>query len=417
MEQKGLWEDETADSLAIPKGAPLALRMAPFSLDEFLGQEDLLGEGRPLRLAIQGDTIPSMLLWGPPGSGKTALARLVAKKTRSCFSVLSAVSAGVSDVRKVVSSARLQGRKGIKTILFLDEIHRFNKTQQDALLPHVEDGTLTLIGATTENPFYSLNRALLSRLRVFSFKELAEKDISTLLERALGNKKRGLGADNVILDRRAQEHIVSFSKGDARVALNLLEALYNADKADAAPSMPVNLSYETVRKITQTPHLFYDKKGDQHYDTVSAYIKSMRGSDPDAAIYWLARMLEGGEDPRFIARRLMICAAEDVGNEDPTALLLAEAAFSAAMNLGMPEVRIPLAQVTIYVAQAPKSNAALKAIDQAMKDVREKPWYPVPLHLTGPGYVNPHEHPDVPQAYLPMEILGREYCRGKKQSQ
>jgi putative ATPase len=421
--------------LSIPKDAPLALRMAPRDFGEFVGQEEILGPGKALRKAIEGDRIPSMLFWGPPGVGKTALARLIATRTKSNFRELSAVTSGVSDVRSVVSEAEKLRLSGRRTILFIDEIHRFNKAQQDALLPHVEKGTVVLIGATTENPYFSVNQALLSRMRVFSFSPLSSEHIEKILDSAIKDKKRGLLAQNpyregqtVPIEPEAKEHIVSFSKGDARVALNLLDALYNITEAATDPYQAVVLTKERVLEITQSPQLFYDKMGDQHYDLISAYIKSMRGSDPDAAVYWLARMLEAGEDPRFVARRLVICAAEDVGNADPMALVLAEAAFRASEHLGMPEARIPLAQATIYVALAPKSNSSLLAIDEAIKDVREKAAYLVPPHLRGTGYRGakelghgigyfyPHDYPDhyYEQKYLPEELLDRRYYKPSK---
>jgi len=435
VNQFGLWGDEprlTDDDkkvsgdlgiLQIPSDAPLALRMTPRSFDEFLGQEDVVGPGKALRKAIEGDRIPSMLFWGPPGTGKTGLARLIAMQTRSVFRELSAVTSGVQDVRNVISEAEKSRRAGKRTILFLDEIHRFNKAQQDALLPHVEKGTITLIGATTENPYFAVNRALLSRMRVFTFNHLSEDHIRALLLRAVADRERGLavGTDlEVSIEDDAITHIAVFCKGDARVALNVLEALYNVGEVKDGK---VYLTLDKALDITQSPQLFYDKTGDQHYDVISAYIKSMRGSDPDAAVYWLARMLESGEDPRFVARRLVICAAEDVGNADPMALVLAESAFRACEHLGMPEARIPLAQATIYVALAPKSNSAVTAIDKAIEDVRNKPAYPVPPHLRGTGYsgaeklghgvdyLYPHSFPGhyVRQQYLPAELLDATY--------
>lgn len=438
VSQTGLWGDDPLakddkkndkkvsggfDLLRIPSDAPLALRMTPRSFDEYVGQEEVVGPGRALRKAIEGDRVPSMLFWGPPGIGKTGLARLIAMQTQSVFCELSAVTSGVQDVRNVISDAEKTRRTGKRTILFLDEIHRFNKAQQDALLPHVERGTITLIGATTENPYFSVNRALLSRMRVFTFGHLTEGHIETLLRRAIADRDRGLAAGTelaVFIENDALTHIVGFSKGDARVALNVLEALYNVGEVQGNQ---IRLTLDKALDITQSPQLFYDKTGDQHYDVISAYIKSMRGSDPDAAVYWLARMLESGEDPRFVARRLVICAAEDVGNADPIALVLAEAAFRACEHLGMPEARIPLAQATMYVALAPKSNSAVVAVDRAIEDVRNRPAYPVPTHLRGTGYrgaeklghgvdyVYPHSHPGhyVPQRYLPTELLKQTY--------
>jgi len=416
--------------LVIPPDAPLALRMTPRSFDEFVGQEELVGPGKALRAAIEGDRIPSMLFWGPPGIGKTALARLVAMQTHSVFREMSAVTAGVQDVRDVVAEATRLRREGKRTILFLDEIHRFNKAQQDALLPHVEKGTIILIGATTENPYFSVNPSLLSRMRIFTFSHLSPEHIETIVKRAIEDKERGLLAavptsphlTSIEIEDKALKHIVGFSKGDARVALNVLEALYNVGDIRGDK---VFLPLDKALEITQSPQLFYDKLGDQHYDIISAFIKSMRGSDADAVVYWLARMLEAGEDPRFVARRIVICAAEDVGLADPLALVVAEAAFRASEHIGMPEARIPLAEAALYVALAPKSNSAYLAIDKAIADVREKPAYPVPVHLRGTGYSGaeklghgvgykyPHDYPGhwVEQQYLPVELVGQVYHR------
>ncbi len=463
MNQKGLWDNqdqgpgsvpgttgstgpgragkglEGSIGLTPPPGAPLALRMTPMDFDEFIGQEELMGPGKALRKMIEEDRIVSMLFWGPPGTGKTALARLIASKTRSYFKELSAVTSGVQDVRQVAGFAKEARKARQRTILFLDEIHRFTKAQQDAFLPHVENGTIILIGATTENPYFSVNPALLSRMRVFRFEHLSPSDIRTIIERAVSDQGRGLMAGEEIagneeqaagagsgrrpgleLEDKVLEHIVGYSKGDGRTALNVLEAIYNA--SDAVDGKRV-LSLEKALEVTQSPVLFYDKTGDWHYDIISAYIKSMRGSDPDAALYWLARMLHSGEDPRYVARRLVICASEDVGLADPMALVLAESAFRAAEHLGMPEARIPLAQATVYVALAPKSNSAYLAIDKALQDVKEKPAYPVPSHLRGTGYsgaqklghgdgyLYPHDYPGhyVKQQYLPKELQEARY--------
>ncbi|HHY44459.1 MAG TPA: replication-associated recombination protein A [Firmicutes bacterium] len=435
---RGQAGEEVSALLVIPPDAPLALRMTPRSFDEFVGQEDVVGPGKALRKAIEGDRIPSMLFWGPPGTGKTCLARLVAMKTKSVFRELSAVTSGVQDVRNVVAEARKNRERGKRTILFLDEIHRFNKAQQDALLPHVEKGTIALIGATTENPYFAVNPALLSRMQIFSFKHLEPRHIEEIVKRAVEDSERGLAAggtgeagpegeagERVQLGTGVLEHIVTFSKGDGRVALNLLEALYNVSKAQEGQDGKVVLTLERALEITQSPRLFYDKLGDQHYDIISAFIKSMRGSDPDATVYWLARMLESGEDPRFVARRIVICASEDVGLADPMALLVAEAAFRASEHIGMPEAQIPLAHAALYVALAPKSNSAWAALDAAIGAVREKPAYPVPPHLRGTGYSGAqklghgvgykyaHNYPGhwVDQQYLPDELQGTTFYK------
>lgn len=429
---RGVWAD--VDGIRyVPPGAPLALRMTPLDFDEYLGQEAIMGPGKPLRRMAEEDKLISMIFWGPPGTGKTALARLIASKTRCYFKQLSAVSSGVQDVRKIVDFAREARRAGRKTVLFLDEIHRFSKAQQDVLLPYVENGTLILIGATTENPYFSVNSALLSRMRIFRFEHLAPEQIRALLERAIGDPDRGLLAgvleeqdrqdwpgSRLVIEDGVLDHIVAYSKGDARTALNVLEGLYYAgDPVDGKRA----LTLEKLTELTQSPAGLYDKTGDWHYDIISAYIKSMRGSDPDAALYWLARMLHSGEDPRYVARRLVICASEDVGMADPMALVLAEAAFRAAEHLGMPEARIPLAQATVYVALALKSNSAYLAIDRALQDVRERPGYPVPVHLRGTGYdgarqlghgdgyLYPHDYPGhfVEQQYLPEQLKGAKY--------
>ncbi len=445
-ERMGMKGPVDSGLLVIPPDAPLALRMTPRSFDEFVGQEELVGPGKALRRAIEGDRIPSMLFWGPPGIGKTALARLIAMQTHSVFRELSAVTSGVQDVREVVAEASRLRREGKRTILFLDEIHRFNKAQQDALLPHAERGTIVLIGATTENPYFSVNPALLSRMRIFTFSHLSQEHIETLIRRAMEDTERGLlagkrnaggqgvdaaggttfGPTSVEIDEKAREHIVGFSKGDARTALNVLEALYNVGEIRGDK---VFLPADRALEITQSPQLFYDKTGDQHYDIISAFIKSMRGSDPDAAIYWLARMLESGEDPRFVARRIVICASEDVGLADPMALVVAESAFRASEHIGMPEARIPLAHAALHVALAPKSNSACGAIDKAIAAVREKPAYVVPPHLRGTGYKGAeklghgvdykysHNYPGhwVEQQYLPNEMVGEVFWeRGEK---
>jgi putative ATPase len=358
---------------------PLAARMRPRSLDEFVGQEHVLGEGHVLRRAIESDQIPSMILWGPPGTGKTTLAGVVARATGAHFVALSAVSAGVADLRKVALEARRARASGLRTVLFIDEIHRFNKAQQDAVLPFVEDGTLTLIGATTENPSFEVNSALLSRSRVFVLRALRDEDVARIVRRALDDPERGLGAARVALDDDAMDALVGLANGDARVALATLEFA-----AAAAPP-----DKDGVRRITvaivadamQRRATVYDKKGDGHYDVISAFIKSIRGSDPDAGLYWLARMIDAGEDPLFIARRLVILASEDVGLADSRALQVAIAAQQAVHFIGMPEGFFPLAHATLYLATAPKSNAVGRSYAAALADVEGTRNDPVPLNL------------------------------------
>jgi putative ATPase len=391
--------------------APLAMRLRPASLDEFVGQEHVLGEGSALRLAIAEDRVGSVIFFGPPGSGKTTLARIVAATTGAAFEELSAVSASVADVRGVLARARERlGAQGQRTILFLDEIHRFNKAQQDALLPAVEEGLITLIGATTENPYFEVNSALLSRVQLY---ELGPLEISDL-ERVVTRGETALG---VTLSPAIRTLIAQRAGGDARNALNILEA--SAATAGGGPVTEANVE-DAARKRP----LIYDKGGDAHYDFTSAFIKSMRGSDPDAAVYYLAAMLEGGEDARFIARRMVILASEDIGNADPQALVVAVAAAQAVEHVGLPEAQLNLAQAAIYLALAPKSNAVIVAIGEARKDVREHGTVRPPKELRdahyagakklghGQGYVYPHEDPagfDVD--HLPDELKGRKYYR------
>ncbi len=407
------------------KNEPLALRMRPRTLDEFIGQEELVGAGRFLRRVIQADSVPSLLFFGPPGTGKTTLANIVAHSTGSHFEEMNAVSAGVADIRKAVEKARerlLTSNRG--TILFIDEIHRFNKGQQDALLPHVENGTIVLIGATTENPYFEVNSPLLSRMRVLRLKALTRGEIIGILRLALADEERGLGKIPVSVEDEVLGILSDRAGGDARAALNLLEQmvlLLTGESGD--PQQGVVLTRDIVETVAAEKLQSYDKKGDNHYDVTSAFIKSMRGSDPDAALHYFARMIEGGEDPRFIARRIVICAAEDVGNADPVALMLAVSAMQAAELVGWPEARIPLAQAVVYIATAPKSNAAYVAIDRAQSDVRDRDCGGVPPHLRdshyrgaqllghGVGYRYPHDYPDgyVPQQYLPDSLQGSSY--------
>ncbi|HLT57755.1 MAG TPA: replication-associated recombination protein A [Limnochordales bacterium] len=420
-----------AEERAREAHAPLAARMRPRDLDEVVGQEELVGPGGPLRALVESDRLRSMILYGPPGSGKTTLARLIAARTRAAFASLNAVTAGVADVRKVLAEARERLRyHGRRTVLFIDEIHRFNKAQQDALLPAVEDGTVVLIGATTQNPYFSVNAPLLSRAPIFRLQALTDQHLSQIIDRALADAERGLGALAVELEPGARALLLRAANGDARAALNGLELAVQIaqgaageEGADGTRPGPIRITAELVAAALQTRTVAWDGDGDAHYDTMSAFIKSMRGSDPDAAVYWLARLLEAGEDPRTIARRLIIHAAEDVGNADPQALLVAVAAAQAVEHVGLPEGRIPLAQATLYIATAPKSNAAYKAIGAALEAVRTERWEPVPVHLRdasypgaqrlghGKGYLYPHDYPGhhVPQVYLPANLVGRRF--------
>ena len=416
-----------------PERQPLAARMRPRTLDEFVGQEHLVGERGPLRRGIGRGHLGSMLLWGPPGTGKTTLARLLSGAIGARFATLSAVMAGVADVRATIAEAQERlSLEGSRTVLFLDEIHRFNKAQQDALLPHVEDGTVTLIGATTENPYFEVNAALLSRLRVWRLEPLADAEIATVVRRAIDDAERGLAGENgptggVELDEDAFEHVVSMAGGDARAALNILEgavALAEAEEIRSADGR-VAPRLADVEAAAQQRVLGYDRAGDGHYDTASAFIKSLRGNDPDAALYWLATMIAAGEDPKFIARRLIISASEDVGNADPRALQVAVAAAQALDWIGLPEAQYALAQATVWVAVSPKSDATGRAYWAAMADVLEHGSLPVPNHLRnaahrrmkdhgiGVGYRNPHEFEghDVEQQYLPDKLrrLDRRY--------
>jgi putative ATPase len=404
------------------EGAPLAARMRPRTLDEFAGQEKILGPGALLRRAIERDELRSAIFWGPPGSGKSTLALVIARHTRAHFETFSAVTAGIAEVRRAIEAARTRKRAGgRRTILFVDEIHRFNKAQQDAFLPHVEDGTIILIGATTENPYFSVNTPLLSRARIFRFEALGDEAVRAIVRQALADAERGLASLQVALDPEAEEHLISIANGDARAALNTLELATLSVEPDAEGCRPVTLA--VVEEAAQQRVLAYDKSGDNHYDAVSAFIKSMRGSDPDAAVYWLARMIHAGEDPRFIARRMVIHAAEDVGMADPTALLVATAAAHAVEYVGLPEAQIPMTQAALYIATAPKSNAVVTAMHRANADVAERRADPVPTHLRdtsypgarqlghGQGYQYPHDHPGhhVAQQYLPDGAQSQPY--------
>ncbi len=410
------------DDRSAEASAPLAVRMRPRTLDEFVGQEAIVGPGTALRRAIEGDHLSSVVFWGPPGCGKSTLAAVISHLSKAAFENYSAVTSGVADVRQVIERARERRRKlGRRTILFVDEIHRWNKAQQDALLPHVEDGTVILIGTTTENPFFEVNAPLISRSRVFRFQPLSDAHIRTILERALADPDRGLGGQRVRVDDDALDHLITTAGGDARSALNALETA--AAVAPTEPDGSRRITLVQAEQAVQQRALGYDKRGDEHYDTISAFIKSVRGSDPDAAIYWLAKMLDAGEDPKFIARRLVILASEDIGNADPMALVLAQAAADAVMFVGMPEAQLTLAQATTYLACAPKSNRSMVALNRAQKDIRERGAAPVPLHLRnaphpalgqfghGRGYLYPHDFPGgwVPQEYLPESAKSGPY--------
>ncbi|MBI3522532.1 MAG: replication-associated recombination protein A [Chloroflexi bacterium] len=411
-----LFSELGAEAPADLKGQPLAARMRPRELDEYVGQAHLVGPGRILRRAIDAGQLPAMVLWGPPGTGKTTLAAIAARRAKARFVPLSAVSSGVVELRKVIQEARaLRSATGERTVLFIDEIHRFNKAQQDAVLPYVENGDVIMIGATTENPSFEVISALLSRTRVFTLQPLSEDDVRVVVRRAVADA-RGL-AGRVTLDADAEDALVAVSNGDARVALNALELA-----SDASGDGSVTLA--AVKEAMQRRSLLYDRAGDQHYDTISAYIKSLRGSDPDASLYWLMRMIDAGEDPIFIARRLVILAAEDVGLADPQALVLASAAQQAVHLIGMPEGYFPLAEATIYLALAPKSDSVKAARGRLDHDIEETRVDPVPLHLRnavtglmrgmgyGKGYRYAHDAPghfDPDETFLPASLQGRRY--------
>lgn len=394
--------------------APLATRVRPLTLEHFQGQEHILGQGKLLRRAIDADKVGSIILYGPPGSGKTTLARIITTVTQSHFVRMSAVTSNVAQLRKVFAEAELRLKNnGRRTILFIDEIHRFNKAQQDVLLPCMETAVVSLIGTTTHNPFFYLTSPLISRARVFKLEALKDKDLRSIIKRTLRDKDKGLGEYRVELQPKALNHLIKVSEGDARKALNALEVAVLTTQPDARGMRKIDLGI--VEEAIQKKAVVYDRDEDQHYDVISAFIKSMRGSDPDAALYWLAKMLYAGEDPRFIVRRMVIAAAEDVGNADPMALVVATAALSAVEFVGMPEAQIPLAQAVVYLATAPKSNASCTAIARAMKDVEKEKTLEVPKHLrdsnyysakafaSGEGYKYPHSYPGhiVDQQYMP----------------
>ncbi len=410
------------------KEAPLASRIRPKTLDEMVGQQHIIGKDKLLYRAIKADKLSSIILYGPPGTGKTTLARVIANTTSAEFLQINATSAGKKDMEEVVRQAKdFQGMYGKRTILFIDEIHRFHKGQQDYLLPFVEDGTVILIGATTENPYFEVNGALLSRSVIFELKPLSKEDIKTLLLRAVYDKERGMGAYHAVIEEDALAFLADVANGDARAALTAVELgiLTTEPSADGQIHLTLAVASECIQKrVVQ-----YDKSGDNHYDTVSAFIKSMRGSDPDAAVYYLARMLYAGEDIRFIARRIMICASEDVGNADPMALSVAVSAAQAVERIGMPEAQILLSQAVTYVASAPKSNSAVRAIDRAMRAVQNTVTAPVPVHLQdahykssgklghGVGYQYAHDYPKhyVKQQYLPDGLVGETFYEPSEQ--
>lgn len=404
--------------------APLASRLRPVTLDEVVGQEHIIGEGKMLYRAIQADKLSSILLYGPPGTGKTTIARVIAGTTSAEFLQINATSAGKKDMEEVVRKAKDNaGMYGKKTILFVDEIHRFNKGQQDYLLPFVEDGTLILIGATTENPYFEVNSALLSRSIIFELKPLSKENVRELIMRAVGDTERGLGSYDAQIDDDAADYLAELSGGDARMALNAIElGVLTTDRSEDGK---IHLTLDVISECIQKRIVRYDKSGDNHYDTISAFIKSMRGSDPDAAVYYLARMLYAGEDIKFIARRIMICAAEDVSNADPMALVVATSASQAIERIGMPEAQIILSQAATYVASAPKSNSAVNAIGEAMESVKSEKIKTIPPHLQDAHYKNAgelghginyryaHDYPKhyVEQQYLPDELVGRKFYR------
>jgi len=366
--------------------APLAVRMRPATLEEFIGQQHFLGPGKLLRRMLEADRLSSVIFYGPPGTGKTTLAHLIAQYTRAHFESANAAAIGVKEVRQILDQAKDRlGHSGQRTVFFLDEIHRFNRAQQDILLPDVENGLVLLVGATTENPFFAVNSPLISRSQIFQFAPLAEEDIRTLVKRALTDPQRGFGNLRIELDPKALDLWATMSDGDARRALMALEVAVLSQAKEAA-DQPITIDLDVAEQSIQRKAIVYDGTGDEHYDAASALIKAMRGSDPDAAVYWVARMLEAGEDPRFIARRIAILASEDIGNADPRALVVAAAAFDVVEKIGLPEAQLTLSQAAIYMATAPKSNASAMAIWSAAKDVREGRTLPVPRHLRDTHY-------------------------------
>jgi len=405
----------------LKKESPLAYKLRPKYLEEIVGQEHILSPGKPLYNLIKNDRLTSIILYGPPGTGKTTIAHVIANATGKTFKTINATIAGVNDIKKIIEEAKIEfSQTGKKTILFIDEIHRFNKLQQDALLPSVEEGIIILIGATTENPFYEVNKALVSRSLVFELFPLKEEDILKIIERAISDKENGLGELNIQIEEEAKRLIAKLSGGDARVALNILEAVvYSSSAQDDGK---IYISQKSVINLSSRKTANYDATGDMHYDTISAFIKSVRGSDPDAALFYLAKMLDSGEDIKFIARRLIILAAEDIGLADPMALTMAVSAAMACEFVGMPEARIILSEATIYLACAPKSNSAYLAIEKALEDAKNVSIKSIPMHLRmathgeeklghGIGYLYPHDYKNhwVSQQYLPDELIGKKY--------
>lgn len=410
------------------RGAPLAARMRPRSFKDFVGQDHIAGPDCAIRMSVESERLPSIILWGPPGSGKTTLANLLGVRSRSHFITVSAVGSGSAELRKIGVEARERlGMHGQHTTVFIDEIHRFNKAQQDIILPEVENGTFVLIGATTENPSFEVISPLLSRVRVVVLKQLTEDQIEKIITRAIGDKEHGLAQKNPQLAKHVMGMLINFANGDARVALNALDLATSV--TDPNEDGIRHITIDTIRDALQQRLLPYDKSGSEHYETISAFIKSIRASDPDAAIYYLARMIDVGEDPLFIARRMVIIAAEDVGIADPQSLVVAVAAQQAVHFIGMPEGRIPLAEATIYLAAAPKSNSAIKAITAAQQDVNETRSDPIPLHLRNPvtklmgkmgygdGYKYSHDYPNhfVPTQNLPKSLMGHRYYNPTEQ--
>lgn len=407
------------------KESPLASRLRPSTLEEVVGQQHIIGKDKLLYRAIKADKIGSVIFYGPPGTGKTTLARVIANTTSANFSQINATAAGKKDMEEIVKEAKdALGMYGKKTILFVDEIHRFNKGQQDYLLPFVEDGTLILIGATTENPYFEVNGALISRSRVFELKSLENDDIKELIRRAVYDREKGMGSYDAVIEEDALEFLADVSNGDARAALNAIELGVMTTERNGEDGK-IHIDMDVAQECIQKRAVRYDKNGDNHYDTISAFIKSMRGSDPDAAVYYLARMIYAGEDLTFIARRIMICASEDVGNADPQALVVAVSAAQAAERIGLPEAQIILSQAVTYVASAPKSNAACVAIFEALQAVKDHKTMPVPVHLQdshykgaaklghGQGYLYAHDYPNnyVKQQYLPDGMAETEFYR------